>query len=74
MTNSTLIKRSMRVNGHRTSIALEQEFWDELERIAKDRRLSMPRMIAHVDDARAKTPDGPSLASAVRVFVLHNRL
>jgi predicted DNA-binding ribbon-helix-helix protein len=74
MSKGNLRKRSMRVCGHRTSIALEPEFWLELERIAAQRGLSLPRMIAHIDETRVKTPDGPSLASAVRVFVLVNRV
>jgi predicted DNA-binding ribbon-helix-helix protein len=74
MSKGNLKKRSMRVCGHRTSIALEPEFWLALESIARARGLSLPRMIAAIDETRIKTDDGPSLASAVRVFVLQNRI
>lgn len=75
MTRGALQKRSMRIAGHRTSLALEQEFWEALERIARARAQSLPMLIASVDEGRSKTDDdGSSLASAVRVFVLQNRL
>lgn len=74
MTKGALIKRSMRIAGHRTSIALEQEFWEALEKVAKARGLSLPRLIGEIDETRVKTEDGPSLASAVRVYLLKNRL
>lgn len=73
MTNGTLKKRSMRLNGHRTSIALEQEFWDALNKILKARGTSMPRLITEIDASRVKTEDGPSLASAIRVYVLNHK-
>lgn len=69
-----LQKRSMRIAGHRTSLALEQEFWAALERIARERSMSLPVLIASIDERRAKTTPEASLASAVRVFVLENRV
>ncbi|MBY0562549.1 MAG: ribbon-helix-helix domain-containing protein [Hyphomonadaceae bacterium] len=70
----TLQKRSMRIAGHRTSLALEQEFWAGLEKIANARNLSLPMLIASIDTERAQRAPDASLASAVRVFVLENRL
>lgn len=69
-----LLKRSMRIAGHRTSLALEQEFWSALERIARSRDQSLPTLIATIDDGRSKETPDASLASAVRVFVLENRV
>lgn len=69
-----LQKRSMRIAGHRTSLALEQEFWEALEKIARARSQSLPALIASVDEQRAKGVPDASLASAVRVFVLQNRI
>ncbi|MEZ5994803.1 MAG: ribbon-helix-helix domain-containing protein [Hyphomonadaceae bacterium] len=69
-----LQKRSMRIAGHRTSLALEQEFWAALERIARDRSMTLPVLIASIDEQRARNAPDASLASAVRVFVLENRL
>jgi predicted DNA-binding ribbon-helix-helix protein len=73
-TKGALQKRSMRIAGHRTSLALEQEFWSALERIARDRSVTLPVLIASIDERRGKAAPDASLASAVRVFVLENRL
>ncbi|MBI3439550.1 MAG: ribbon-helix-helix domain-containing protein [Proteobacteria bacterium] len=70
----SLLKRSMRIAGHRTSLALELEFWTALEKIARARGASLPVLIATIDEARAKDAPDASLASAVRVFVLENRI
>lgn len=62
-----LVKRSLSLSGHRTSIALEQAFWDELDRIAAQRSLSRAALIAQVDTTRAP---GSNLASELRLLVL----
>ena len=74
MARGALQKRSMRIAGHRTSLALEMEFWEALEKIARARGQSLPILIASVDDGRSKAEPDASLASAVRVFVLQNRV
>lgn len=73
-TKGALLKRSMRIAGHRTSLALEQEFWSALERIARARAQTLPVLIASIDEHRSKAAPDASLASAVRVFVLENRV
>jgi len=62
-----LEKRSVSLSGHRTSIALEPEFWAALEAIAAAENLALAALIARVDAGR--TPEQP-LASALRVYVL----
>lgn len=75
MTNDgALRKRSMRLAGHRTSLALEDEFWAALENIARARGSSLPVLIAGIDEVRAQQAPEASLASAVRVYVLANRV
>lgn len=69
-----LQKRSMRIAGHRTSLALEREFWGALEKIAKAQDTSLPKLIANIDTVRGKEKPDASLASAVRVWVLSNRI
>lgn len=62
----SLKKRSFSIAGHRTSVALEPEFWLALEQEAHDERLALAVLVARVDGAR-----GPrNLASALRVHVL----
>lgn len=63
----TLKKRSLTLRGHRTSLALESEFWAALDEIARERTMPLATLIAEIDDSR----DAPSaLASAVRLAVL----
>lgn len=63
----SLEKRSVSLSGHRTSIALEPEFWAALETIATRRDVPLTVMVAEIDAAR--DPARP-LASALRVFAL----
>ena len=61
-----LIKRSFSLSGHRTSVALEAEFWTVLEREAENAGKSMAALVGEIDAARAMRP----LASALRVHAL----
>jgi len=63
-----LIKRSFRLAGHATSIALEAEFWTVLEAAAAQRSQSLAALVAEVDTARAT--QGLPLASALRLAAL----
>ncbi|GBQ92843.1 hypothetical protein GLI01_27360 [Gluconacetobacter liquefaciens] len=63
-----LVKRSLILSGHRTSVALEPEFWTALEGMARARSMGLPALIAAIDAAR--DPARP-LASALRVAALH---
>lgn len=60
-------KRSMKISGHRTSISLEDPFWQALRDIALDRNISLSALVAEIDGAR----DG-NLSSAIRVYVLNH--
>jgi predicted DNA-binding ribbon-helix-helix protein len=66
MTAARIVKRSVAIAGHRTSVSLEQPFWDELQAIAKERGVSAQALIAEIDAARA----GQNLSSTIRIFVL----
>ena len=60
-----LIKKSITIKKHRTSLSLEKEFWDALKIIAKKQKCSLETLVAKIDTNR-KT----SLASSVRVYLL----
>ncbi|WP_237152401.1 ribbon-helix-helix domain-containing protein [Oryzibacter oryziterrae] len=60
------VKRSISLAGHRTSIALEPEFWDAVERLASVRGKSLAGFITEIDQSRGAR----NLASSVRVAVL----
>ena len=65
-----LVKRSVSLSGHRTSVALEPEFWAALERLAAARGMSVGALVAEVDAGRdASDP----LASRLRVEALLRR-
>lgn len=61
-------KRSVTIDGHRTSISLEDAFWTELVRLARERSMSLNMLVAEVDHAR--TSDDVNLSSALRLHVL----
>ena len=69
------MKRSITIEGHRTSISLEDAFWQGLQEIAKERELSLQALIREIDVARtAGLTDLPTenLSSAIRVMVLRH--
>ncbi|MBM3586835.1 MAG: ribbon-helix-helix domain-containing protein [Alphaproteobacteria bacterium] len=63
-----LTKRSFRLTGHATSVALEGAFWAELEALAQEQGQSLGALVAKVDAARAD--QGLPLASALRLAAL----
>jgi predicted DNA-binding ribbon-helix-helix protein len=65
-----LHKRSIVLAGHRTSLALEDEFWVALENAARARGLSLAALISEIDAARAAATPDRLLASACRVYAL----
>lgn len=73
MTDGTLQKRSMRIAGPRTLLALEDAFWSALEQIAKASDSSSPTLIGAIDKKPSKKPPAASLASAVRFHMLLSR-
>ncbi|MDI2091793.1 ribbon-helix-helix domain-containing protein [Commensalibacter oyaizuii] len=67
MTNPYLQKRSLQLSGHKTSVALETEFWQILEEMADINHNTLAAFIATVDTTR--NPDLP-LSSALRLTAL----
>ena len=64
-----LRRRSVTIAGHRTSVSLEDPFWDQLKNVASARGVSVAQVVAEVDKGR-----GGNLSSALRVFVLQEVL
>lgn len=72
-----MIKRSITINGHHTSISLEDVFWDALKELAHRRRISVTALVAEIDHARTKTLLSPApkavtygLSSMIRIYIL----
>jgi predicted DNA-binding ribbon-helix-helix protein len=63
-----LLKRSIDIRGHRTSVSLEDAFWSELKEIAHSQRVPVRKLIAQIDDTRQQA----NLSSAIRLHVLEH--
>ncbi len=64
-----LKKRSFSLSGHRTSVALEAEFWAVIDEAAQKQRISLAALVAQIDASRGIRP----LASALRLYALAAR-
>jgi predicted DNA-binding ribbon-helix-helix protein len=62
---SRVIKRSLVVGGHKTSVSLEDIFWNQLREIAHDRGLHLSQLVGSIDAERQYC----NLSSAIRLFV-----
>jgi len=63
---SSVSKRSIIIAGHKTSVSLEDQFWDSLKEIAGQRGMTLGELVAAIDADRKHT----NLSSAIRLFVL----
>lgn len=61
------VKRSFSIGGHRTSISLEEPFWEALKDIAYERRTPLAQIVKDIDNGRG---DKSGLSGAVRVWIL----
>ena len=60
-----VIKRSILINGHKSSVSLENEFWCGLHEVACCTNMPVPKLVDQIDRDR----DNINLSSAIRVFV-----
>jgi len=60
-------KISVSLSGHQTSISLEQEFFDVLKKISKERKISVASIIQQIDSTRKP---GTNLSSELRIWIL----
>src|SRR6266849_2711042 len=63
---SSVVKRSIVIAGHKTSVSLEDAFWKELKEIAAGRDMTLSDLVAAIDSERQHG----NLSSAIRLFVL----
>lgn len=63
---SPVVKRSIVIAGHKTSVSLEDAFWKGLKEIADERNMTLSDMVANIDSQRRHG----NLSSAIRLFVL----
>ncbi len=63
---SVVVKRSIVIAGHKTSVSLEEPFWLGLKEIAHGQQMTVSSMVGHIDTKRSQG----NLSSAIRLFVL----
>jgi predicted DNA-binding ribbon-helix-helix protein len=66
MKPSVIFKRTLVIDGHKTSVSLEDAFWSSLKEIADAQGITPSAMVAEID----KTREQANLSSAIRLFVL----
>ena len=64
---SVVAKRTTSIAGHKTSVSLEDAFWQSLKEIASERDMTRSELVASIDAERRR---GSNLSSAIRLFVL----
>ena len=64
---SSVVKRSIVIDGHKTSVSLEDAFWTDLKNIAHTQQTTLSELVTKIDQTR----EG-NLSSAIRLFVLHH--
>ena len=67
---SSVVKRSIIINGHKTSVSLEDAFWTDLKNIAHTQQTTLSELVAKIDVTREQG----NLSSAIRLFVLEHFL
>jgi predicted DNA-binding ribbon-helix-helix protein len=65
---STIVKRSIVIAGHKSSVSLEDAFWKGLKEIARERDMTLSDLVSSIDSARQQG----NLSSAIRLFVLNH--
>ncbi len=65
---SSVVKRSIIIDGHKTSVSLEDAFWSHLKDIAHAEQATLSKLVAKIDETRQHT----NLSSAIRLFILEH--
>jgi predicted DNA-binding ribbon-helix-helix protein len=66
---SSIVKRSIVIHGHKTSVSLEDDFWTDLKKIAHAQQLTLSELVTAIDGTREEQGN---LSSAIRLFVLRH--
>jgi predicted DNA-binding ribbon-helix-helix protein len=64
------VKRSITIDGHRTSVSLEPVFWDMLAAAAVEQGRPMSALVAEIDAERIASASPPGLAGALRIWLV----
>ncbi len=66
--NNAIVKRSVVLSEHKTSVSLEDDFWRALKDIAHEKKITLNALVALIDAERS----GNNLSSAIRLYVLNH--
>mgnify|MGYP001145887697 CR=1 FL=1 len=67
---SAIIKKSIDLFGHSTSLTMEQEFWDALKHISEKQDKSIRQLVLEIDRQRLESKSPHNLSGSLRVFIL----
>jgi predicted DNA-binding ribbon-helix-helix protein len=65
---SSIKKRSIIIDGHKTTVSVEEAFWSDLKKIAHRQQVTLSELVAKIDRAREQG----NLSSAIRLYVLEH--
>jgi len=65
---SSILKRSIMIDGHKTSVGLEDAFWSDLKEIAISQQATLSKLVSQIDETRQQG----NLSSAIRLHVLEH--
>jgi len=65
---SLVVKRSIVIGGHKTSVSLEEAFWSDLKEIAHNQQATLSKLVSQIDEKREQG----NLSSAIRLYVLEH--
>jgi predicted DNA-binding ribbon-helix-helix protein len=65
---SLVVKRSIVIGGHKTSVSLEEAFWSDLKEIAHNQQATLSKLVSQIDEKRQQG----NLSSAIRLYVLEH--
>ena len=65
---SPIVKRSIVIDGHKTSVSLEEAFWSDLKKIAHAQEATLSDLVSKIDQTRQQG----NLSSAIRIYVLEH--
>ena len=65
---SSTNKHTVVINGHNTSVFVEDDFWVELKKISNEKRVSISELISLIDQNKKKS----NLSSAIRLYILNH--
>ena len=68
---SAVQKRSVVIDGHKTSVSLEEAFWGDLKDIAHSQQTTLSKLVTQIDQTRQQSEQG-NLSSAIRLYVLEH--